>query len=80
MTDYKDQIKKHINQDDIGSAADFLTDFCHGLSSEAGWWDDCNKDDPNVKAAKMMLIVSEVSEALEGMRKDIMDDHLPIRS
>lgn len=27
----------------------------------------------------MMLIVSEVSEALEGMRKDIMDDHLPSR-
>ena len=79
MSSFKEEIKSKINRDDLSSAADFLKDVCYGLSSEAGWWDDCNKNDPNVKAAKMMLIVSEVSEALEGMRKDIMDDHLPHR-
>jgi NTP pyrophosphatase (non-canonical NTP hydrolase) len=26
-----------------------------------------------------MLIVSEVAEAMEGVRKDLMDDHLPHR-
>lgn len=33
----------------------------------------------NVVAAKMALMHSELSEALEGMRKDLMDDHLPDR-
>lgn len=39
-----------------------------------GWW----KEDSN-KAEKMMLMVSEISEAMEGNRKDLMDDHLPHR-
>lgn len=34
----------------------------------------------NVVAAKMALMHSEISEALEGMRKDLMDDHLPERN
>lgn len=34
----------------------------------------------NVIAAKMALMHSELSEALEGMRKDLMDDHLPSRN
>ncbi len=31
------------------------------------------------KGERCMLIVSEVSEAFEGLRKDKMDDHLPHR-
>ena len=30
-------------------------------------------------ASKLALVHSEVSEALEGMRKDLKDDHLPHR-
>jgi len=33
----------------------------------------------NMIAAKLALMHSELSEALEGMRKDLMDDHLPSR-
>lgn len=53
-----------------------LTNIQHGVCTEAGWWDGVDKQDPNICAAKMCLIHSEVSEAMEGMRKDLMDDKL----
>lgn len=56
---------------------------CHGASFYAGWWHDKNTgevlDDPIHIPAKLMLIVSEISEAMEGDRKQIMDDKLPHR-
>lgn len=51
-----------------------LQELCHGLAKEAGWH---NK--PRELGTDLMLIVSEVSEAMEGARKDLMDDHLPHR-
>lgn len=42
------------------------------------WWYD--KDGQPIKRNKgemLMLIVSELSEAMEGDRKNLMDDHLP---
>lgn len=50
----------------------------------AGWWDDYQKHRlentlPLLASSKISLIHSEVSEALEGIRKDIDDDHLPHR-
>jgi len=58
---------------------DLLTDLCHGLSKEAGWWEGFDPKDPLVITNKLCLIHSEVSEAMEGYRKDLMDDHLPSR-
>ena len=52
---------------------------CHGLSRAAGWWDNSDPQNPLVFATKLALIHSEVSEALEGGRKGIQDDHLPHR-
>jgi hypothetical protein len=35
------------------------------------------KDDVTVRASKMMLMVSEIAEMLEGTRKSLKDNHLP---
>lgn len=44
----------------------------HADNVTAGWWD--NK---GTLVTKMMLVVTELSEAVEGDRKSLMDDHLP---
>lgn len=51
-----------------------LTDLCHGFAKDAGW-----HDKPREVGTDLILIVSELSEAMEGVRKDLMDDHLPHR-
>lgn len=60
----------------IGQAVNGLVNTCHDQASTAGWWPD--KVNFNV-AEKLCLIHSEVSEAMEGVRKDLNDDHLPNR-
>jgi len=60
----------------------------HQKNIEAGWWNDSKTGDPllnqwytpYVIATKMLLVVSEISEALEGFRKDLMDDKLTHRT
>lgn len=56
-----------------------LQDWCYSNSVNAGWWDNLDPNDPYVFATKLALVHSEVSEALEGGRKDLMDDHLTHR-
>lgn len=51
-----------------------LTTICHSLSREAGW-----HDNPREDGTMIALIHSEVSEAMEGLRKGLNDDHLPHR-
>lgn len=48
---------------------------CYTQSRLAGW-----HDSPRETGTLLMLIVSEVAEAMEGDRKGLMDDHLPHRS
>lgn len=55
-----------------------ITREIHEANVAAGWWD--NADNPLIVPAKLALIHSEVSEALEGHRKGLMDDHLPNRT
>jgi NTP pyrophosphatase (non-canonical NTP hydrolase) len=50
---------------------DYLQNYCHGSAKTAGWW---NKQ-RNI-AECLCLIHSEISEAMEGYRKDKMDEHL----
>tara|TARA_R110002049_G_scaffold101556_10_gene246504 strand:- start:9749 stop:10141 length:393 start_codon:yes stop_codon:yes gene_type:complete len=54
-------------------------ELCHGLARESGWWDGVEVNAPFVIPAKLCLVHSEVTEAMEGARKDLMDDHLPHR-
>lgn len=46
----------------------------HQNNVDAVWWDS-----PREKGTLLCLIHSEISEAMEGERKDLMDDHLPHR-
>lgn len=51
-------------------------DQVHQRSLEAGWWEP--SDWTNVPT-KLCLIHSEISEGLEGYRKNLKDDKLPHR-
>lgn len=69
----------------IASAAGLLVTACHGASKAAGWWNDLETgapliERPHVVGEKLMLVVSEVAEAMEGHRKGLADDKLPHRS
>lgn len=65
------------------------TNLCHGLAAKSGWWIDTETGE-DVRtwpkkfldlwiSAKLMLVVTEVAEAMEGHRKNLQDDKLPHR-
>lgn len=63
-----------------------LRDVCFNASRDAGWHTDIEsgKEYDEYQQAerfplKLVLVHSELSEALEGARKGLMDDHLPHR-
>jgi NTP pyrophosphatase (non-canonical NTP hydrolase) len=69
----------------VSTATETLKFVCHGLAKNAGWWHDPKTGEsatanPLCFSSKLMLIVSEVAEAMEGDRKGLMDDKLPHRS
>ena len=65
---YNDVAQKYYTQ----SVAQ-LQEVCHGLAREAGWWDSRNLDDPQTIPACLCLVHSEISEAMEGARKNMID-------
>lgn len=73
-------------------AGSTLQVICHEASMKAHWWtdmatggslrDECREGTLLGKALvaqKLMLIVSEIGEAMEGHRKNLPDDKLPHR-
>lgn len=59
-------------------------ELCHALAAHSGWWTNLQTGQPKTieevnVAEKLMLIVSEIAEAMEGDRKNLMDDKLPHR-
>jgi len=60
-----------------------LADRVHADNVTAGWWTDITTGQSILHSRNvpeiLMLIVSEVAEAMEGHRKNKMDDHLPHR-
>lgn len=65
----------------IGTAGDYLTEYCHGAAYAAGWWHDPVTGEYKERNTGecIALMHSELSEALEAARKNLMDDHLPHR-
>lgn len=68
--------KSRLNSNDIGyrHGINAMVNLCHGLAKDAGW-----HDNPRETGTCLMLIVSEIAEAMEGDRKNLMDDHLTNR-
>jgi len=66
-------------QTTLSDAVTILVDKCYGQSVASGWWTDISTGEPlqRNKGEMLALIHSEVSEALEGCRKGLQDDHLP---
>ena len=66
-----------------------LTKLVHDINVKSGWWTDINTgeslvseqgEQPKRNVPEMLCLVhSEVSEAMEGFRKNLMDDKLPHR-
>lgn len=56
-----------------------LAKDCHAANQH--WWHDPRTGErlQRNKGEMLMLMVSEISEAMEGERKNLMDDHLPHR-
>lgn len=78
---------------DTEYAGTALQSICHSAAANAGWWNDLKTGVDYAKecrdntrlgkalvAEKLCLIHSEISEAMEGHRKGLMDDKLPHRS
>jgi NTP pyrophosphatase (non-canonical NTP hydrolase) len=55
-----------------------LTEMAHAESTKAGWWNEMDGH-PLAVPAKLCLVHSEISEAMEAHRKGLMDDKLPHR-
>ena len=57
-------------------------DIAHATATDAGWYIDPKTNEPVLRnfGEVVALMHSELSEALEAHRKDLMDDKLPDRS
>lgn len=66
---------------EIFFGVNLLSNKCHEASKAAGWYNDPTTGEPLVRnrAEMICLMHSELSEAMEGERKGLMDDHLPNR-
>src|ERR1700676_2364540 len=69
------------------TADEFVRDFINTLGKEVHkankkWWVDLNTGEPLKRNVGEMLCLvhSEISEAMEGYRKSLPDDKLPLRS
>lgn len=75
----KEMDELHCNKR-IAKALNEICIVCHKASLTAGWWRDSDTFDPHIVPTKLMLIVTEIAEAMEGDRKALMDDKLPHRT
>ena len=66
---------------DAATLLNLLREQCHKQAKDAGWWSNLDGSDKDIhKGLSIALMHSELSEALEGVRKNAQDEHLPHRS
>lgn len=75
---------------EIIASVDTLSSVCYKTAYESGWWHNVDGTprnlDPKTKegvlnlAWPLLLQISEIVEAAEGVRKGLMDDKLPHRT
>lgn len=67
--------------EEVGQIVNALVGFVHAVNVHAGWWSDPATGERVYRNVGEMLalIHSEISEGLEGHRRDLMDDKLPHR-
>lgn len=83
-------MEQNVGLDTAGNALQYL---CHAASERAGWWKDPitgvdylaevrhnTRFGKALVNEKLMLIVSEIAEAMEGFRKNSWDDKLTHRA
>ena len=62
---------------------DSAVHICHGAAVAGGWWTNLKTGETLIgkrnKGELLCLIHSEISEAMEGERRGLMDDKLPHR-
>jgi len=75
---YQNFIADETLRINFGDKVTSVQDVCHGLAKESGWWPVLPPSRQDV-SEKLLLIVTEIAEATEGHRKDLMDDKLPHR-
>lgn len=84
MNDYINMAAGRDDAEAVEALINKLVYKCFGSALEAGWWHNPKTGEPLDVAAqtpiKLALMHSEISEALEADRKDLMDSHLPSRS
>lgn len=78
---FKENLKEVKYKLDLLSSIRFIQRTCHGLAVESGWWKDLETGEwkERNKGELICLMHSELSEAMEGVRKNLMDDKLPNR-
>lgn len=79
--EHNDNFFEALELQSLSATISELVQLCYNRSFEAGWHTNLETGqllDRN-KGEMLMLIVSEVAEAMEGERKNLMDDKLPHR-
>jgi NTP pyrophosphatase (non-canonical NTP hydrolase) len=74
-------VAENVEVNAIAATLNFRSDNIYERNDQAGGYTNLKTGDPLARNIPEMLCLvhSEISEALEGFRKDLMDDHIPDR-
>jgi hypothetical protein len=75
MSIEEEKQKRFIDSIKDGCLTAYNTSVSHGF-----WSDIYSSSGITFKLSRIALMHSELSECVEGLRKNLMDDHLPARS